>query len=325
MFPPDRTESNNTPACKQSVIDPDVDDIIFDMYHDNQADWDAGAPRRILGMKIWQIALLGGMAALDCLVLVVGAVIILGGIPSAPGSGSVAGGSSTSTPVVAPLGPTLAPSPSLTPITMAFQFPTYTPYGTPAETFTLTPSFTGLMDGWVKFTVPEIEVWLPGSFTAGKPQTEADAIIASLKEKGAYPTVDWDWFKEVLESQSEGVVLWAFDSYQGNPEAITDIAFMYGGLNAGEPLIDIATHLVGAMSDDYIFVEQQSSVRHPEYEAVMVMLEAKDSGEGPTQMAAFYVLRAQNVVWGILCETAKDEMNGRLPIFNRIVESFRVR
>jgi hypothetical protein len=301
------------------------DDIIFRMYPENQPDWDAGAPRRILGMKIWQFALLGGMAVLDCLVLVVGAVIILGAIPSTPGGGSVAGASSTSTPVVAPLEPTVAPSPSVTPITMAFQFPTYTPYGTPAETFTLTPSATGMMDGWVKFTVPEIEVWLPGSFAAGKPQTEADAIIASLKEKGAYPTADWDWFKEVLESQSESIVMWAFDSYQGNPEAITDIAFIYLGSNAGEPLIDIATRFVGTMSDDYKFVEQQSSVRHPEYEAVMVMLEAKDSGEAPTLTAAFYVLRARNVVWGILCETAKDEMNERLPIFNRIVESFRVR
>jgi hypothetical protein len=294
------------------------------MYPENQADWDAGAPRRILGMKVWQVALLGGMAVLDCLVLVVGAVIILGGIPPAPGGGSVAGAPAASTPVAPSIGPTLAPSPSVTPITMAFQFPTYTPYGTPAETFTLTPTFTGLMDGWVKFTVPEIEVWLPGSFVAGKPQTEADAIIASLKEKGAFPNADWDGVKEMLMSQGEGIVMWAIDSYQGNPEGITDIAFIYGGPNAGEPLTDIATSFVGTMSDDYIFVEQQSSVRHPEYEAVMVMLEAKDSGEAPTQTAAFYVLRAYNEVWGILCETAKDEMNERLPIFNRIVGSFRV-
>ncbi|MBN2084436.1 MAG: hypothetical protein JW748_04365 [Anaerolineales bacterium] len=127
----------------------------------------------------------------------------------------------------------------------------------------------------------------------------------------------------MLESQGEGVVMWAIDSYQGNPESITDIAFIYGGSDTGEPLMDIATSFVGLASADYIFVEQQSSVRHPAYEAVMVMLEAKDSGEAPTQTAAFYVLRAHNELWGILCETAKDEMNKRLPIFNRIVETFR--
>jgi hypothetical protein len=291
------------------------------MRSDDQADWDTSAPRRILGMKIWQAGLLGGMAGLDCLVLVVGAVIIFGAVPAAPGG--VAGASATSTPVVPPLGSTLAPSPSITPITMAFQFPTYTPYGTPAETFTPTPSVTGMMEGWVKFTVPEIEAWLPKSYAAGKPQTEADAIIASLKEKGAYPNFDWDGFKETLESQSEAVVMWAFDSYQGNPEIITNISFLYGSINAGESLLEFATRFVGAMSEDYILVEQQSNVRHPEYEGVMVILENKDTGEVSTR-TAFYVLRVQNLAWGIMCFTATDEMNERLPIFNRMVETFRV-
>ena len=78
------------------------------------------------------------------------------------------------------------------------------------------------------------------------------------------------------------------------------------------------------MSDEYTLVEQQSGVRHPEYEAVMVILEAKNAGAGSAQTAAFYVLRARNEVWGILCETAGNEMDERLPIFNRMVESFRV-
>ena len=158
------------------------------MQFDNQADWDTSAPRRILGMKIWQVALLGGMAVLDCLVLVVGAVIILGSrLHHAGGRFGGQCGPATSTPVVPPMGSTLAPTASITPITMVFQFPTYTPYGTPAETFTPSPSVTGLMEGWVKYSVPEIEVWLPQSYAAGEPQTEADAIIASLKEKGANP------------------------------------------------------------------------------------------------------------------------------------------
>ncbi|MBN2084437.1 MAG: hypothetical protein JW748_04370 [Anaerolineales bacterium] len=163
------------------------------MHSSNPSEWETGAPRRILGMKVWQVVLLGGVALMDCLVLVVGAVIILGSIPSTPGGGLIAGAQPSSTPVIPPPGPTLAPTPSITPITLAFQFPTYTPFGTPAETMTLTPSPTGIMDGWEKFSVPEMEVWLPGSYAAGKPQTEADAIIASLKEKGAFPNADWDW------------------------------------------------------------------------------------------------------------------------------------
>ncbi|MGB7540094.1 MAG: hypothetical protein WBM17_16250, partial [Anaerolineales bacterium] len=267
------------------------------MYSENQADWDTRASRRILGMKIWQVALLGGMALLDCLVLVVGAVIILGAVPSTPGAGSVAGAPATATPVVPPLGATLAPSPSMTPLTMAFQFPTYTPYGTPAETFTPTPSVTAMMEGWVKFSVPEVEVWLPGSFAAGKPQTETDAIIASLKEKGA--NFDWDVIKEQLESVTENYVLWAIDSHQGNPDVITNITFMFDYPRPGEPLADYATQNVGAMSDSFHLIEQ-SSARHPEYESVLVILESNPDGGTATRLA-IYSLRNQNLVWNIIC------------------------
>ena len=288
------------------------------MQSNDQADWDTSAPRRILGMKIWQAGLLGGMAALDCLVLIVGAVIILGAVPAAPGG--VAGAPATSTPVVPPLGSTLAPSPSITPITMAFQFPTYTPYGTPAETFTPSPSVTGMMEGWVKFSVPTIEIWMPGSFAAGNPKTETDAIIASLKEKGA--NFNWDVIKEQLESVTENYVMWAINSHQGNPEFVTNIAFLYDVPNPGEPLRDYTTRFVGAMSDSFSLIEQ-SSARNPEYEAVLVILESKAGGGTPTRMAV-YSLRVQNLVWDIICFTAADEMAGRLPDFNRMVETFRV-
>jgi hypothetical protein len=290
------------------------------MYSENQTDWETRAPRRILGMKIWQVGLLGGMAALDCLVLVVGAVIILGAGPATPGNGSVAGAPATATPVVPPLETTVAPSPSITPMTMPFQFPTYTPYGTPAETFTPTPSVTAMMEGWVKFSVPEVEVWLPGSFAAGKPQTETDAIIASLKEKGS--NYDWDVIKEQLESVPGSYVMWAIDSRQGNPNIITNIAFVFDIPNPGTPLADYATQNVGAMSDSFHLIEQ-SSARHPEYEAVLVILESNPNGGTPTRLA-FYSLRHQNRVWNIQCFTAADEMAGRLPVFNQMVESFRV-
>jgi hypothetical protein len=292
----------------------------FRMNYGHQTDWEAGAPRRILGMKIWQVALLGGMAALDCLVLVVGLVIILGTIPSAPGGGSVAGAQPTSTPVVPPLGPTLAPDPSHTPLTMVFQFPTYTPFGTPAETYTLTPSVTILMDGWVKFSVPEIEIWMPGTYAAGNPQTETDAIITSLKEKGA--NFNWDVIKEQLESVTDNYVLWAIDSHQGNPDVVTNIAFVYDVPNSGVSLSEYTTQFVGAMSDSFRLLEQ-SSARHPEYEALLLILEAKDTTGTPTQIA-LYALLHKGLVWDIMCFTAADEMTERLPVFNQMIETFRV-
>ena len=298
------------------------------MKSGNPSEWETGPPRRILGMKIWQVALLGGMAMLDCLVLVVGAVLLLGAVPSTPGGGLMADAPATSTPVVPPLGATVAPSPSITPMSLAFQLPTYTPYGTPAETFTPTPSetftptpsVTGMMEGWVKFSVPTIEIWMPGSFVAGNPKTDTDAIIASLKEKGA--NYNWDLLKKQLGSLRENYVMWAIDSYQINPNVVTNIAFAYGVPHPGEPLGDYATRLVRSLSDGFRLVEQ-SKARHPEYEAVLIILEPIESAETPTQMA-FYFLRHQNLIWGVMCFTAADEMTVRLPDFNRMVETFRV-
>jgi hypothetical protein len=289
------------------------------MYPDNQADWTTGAPRRILGMKLWQAAILGGMAALDCLVLVVGAVIIISSIPS-PAGGSLANAAPTATPVVPPMGPTLAPAASETPLTMVFQFPTYTPFGTPAETQTFTPSPTGMMDGWAKFAVSEIEVWLPESYAAGKPQTETDAIIASLKEKGA--NFNWDVITENMGSVSENYVMWAIDSHQGNPDVVTNIAFIYDLPNPGEPLTDYTTRFVSEMSDSFTLIEQ-SRLRHPVYEAALVILESKDINGARTRIA-LYSLYDNNLVWNILCLTAADEMAERMPVFNRMVDSFRV-
>jgi hypothetical protein len=289
------------------------------MKSGRSSEWETEAPRRILGMKLWQAAILGGMALLDCLVLAVGGLVVFSSMASNAG-GSLANAAPTASPVVPPMGPTLAPTASETPLTMVFQFPTYTPFGTLAETMTLTPSPTGMMDGWVKFSVPEMEVWLPESFAAGNPLTGTDAIIASLKEKGA--NYDWAVIKEQLESVSDNYVMWAIDSRQGNPEVITNIAFIYDYPNPGEPLADYATRFVGAMSDSFTLIEQ-SNLRHPEYETVMVMLESNNSS-GVRTRVALYSLRHQGLVWDILAFTAADEMPVRQPVLNRMVESFRV-
>jgi hypothetical protein len=287
-------------------------------YH--QSEWESGAPRRILGMKMWQFALLGGIAALDCLVLVVGAVVIIGSIPSSAAGGSSAKLPPTATPKAQIAGPTLAPSLSVTPLTMAFQFPTYTPYGTPAETETPTPTPTDPMAGWVKFFVKEVEIWMPGSFAAGRPQTEAKAIIASLKEKGA--DYNWPAIENDMTSAAPNYVLWGIDSYQGNPAIVTFVAVVYDFPNPGEPLADYATRFIGALSDDFVLIEQQK-VRHPVYEVERVILETKGA-EGTPMQVALYAARDQNMVWDVLCFTAADEMDERLRVFDQMVGTFRV-
>jgi hypothetical protein len=279
--------------------------------------WEHAAPRRILGMKIWQTALLIGLAAMDCLVLVAGLVFILGSVsPSAGGKADLPPAETTPPPA----GPTLPPTPSATPITMIFQFPTYTPYGTPADTATLTPTATGLFDGWVKFAVPEVEIWMPGTYAAGDPHTEAAAIVASLQEKGA--DFNWSLIEESLTKSAENYVLWGIDSYQGNPAVVTNVAIAYDYPNPGQPLEEYATHFIGAVSADFILIEQQT-IRHPVYEVERVIFETKETSQTPMRVA-LYAVRDGNIIWDVLCSTAIDEMGSRLPAFDQMVDSFRV-
>ncbi len=286
----------------------------------DQADWEAGAPRRILGMKIWQAAILGGMVMMDCLVLVAGTAIVIGSISSSSPEVAAVNHPSTSTPSRQMVGPTLAPTPSVTPLTMVFQFPTYTPFGTPADSPTRTPTSTDIFAGWVKFTVPEAEIWMPGTYAAGDPHTDIDAIIASLKEKGA--EYNWEVIEEKLTTASENYVLWGIDSYQGNPAVVTNVAIAYDFPNSGESLSEYTTRFVGAISKDFLLIEQQK-VKHPEYEVERAILETKDTSGTPMRIA-LYAVRDGNIVWDIICYTAVDEMNQRLPSFNQMVDSFRV-
>ncbi len=282
------------------------------MFPPNPDDWKANLPPRILGMKLWQVGLLGGMAAVDCLVLIVGAVVVLGSLPSS--------GIAAAPPVPTPNPPAgSVPLPSETPLTMVFQFPTYTPYGTPAETLTPTASPTGVMEGWVRFAVPEVEIWMPGSYAAGKPQTDSQAIIASLQEKGA--NYNWTAIEEQLSSASPNYVLWGIDSYQGNPMIVTNVAVIYDYPNPGEPLSEYATRFIGAISEDFVLLEQ-TKLRHPLYEVERVILETKDP-QGTPMRIALYAALEKNRVWNILCLTAADEMNARLPAFDRMMGTFK--
>jgi hypothetical protein len=275
------------------------------------------APRRILGMKIWQAALLGGLGIMDCLVLVAGLAIVLG--PSLSGFSLAAALPPTATPPLVTTGPTLTPTLTETPLTMVFQFPTYTPFGTPADTPTPTPGPESLMDGWVKFTVPKVEIWMPGTYAAGDPHTDAAAIVASLQQMGA--DYNWSVIEEQLRTSAQNYVLWGIDSHQGNPAVVTFVAIAYDFPNSGELLADYATRFVGAISDSFVLIEQKS-IRHPEYEVQRVLLETKDS-QGTPMRVALYAMRDGNIIWDALCFTAVDEMDARLPSFDQMVTTFR--
>jgi hypothetical protein len=239
-------------------------------------------PRRILGMKVWQAALLGVLGALDCLVVVAGLAIVLGaGMPALPA----------------------APP----------------PLGRLAETDTPTAAPTAAMEGWVKYTVPAVEIWMPGTYAAGDPHKDAAAIVAALKQMGA--NFNWSVIEQQLKTSSENYVLWGIDSHQGNPAVVTNVAVAYDFPNPGEPLADYATHFVGAISDSFVLIESKN-IRHPEYEVQRILLDTKDT-QGTPMRIAMYAMRDGNIIWDMICFTAVDEMDARLPSFDQMAVSFR--
>jgi hypothetical protein len=287
------------------------------MFSHDSSGWSPGAPRRILGMKVWQVLLLAGIAVMDCVVLVVGLAIVLGGKPSA--SPEQASASSPPVPAGLTVAPTLTPSPSETPLTMVFQFPTYTPYGTPPDTPTFTPTYTQLMTGWARFYTPLVEMWMPSSYAAGNPHIEANAIIASLKDKGA--EFDWENLETRMDDAGDTIVFWGVDSRRGIPGVVTEVLVSYDFPNPGEPLADYANRFIGRVSDTFVVIEQRH-VPHPLYELERLIMETKDVQGIPVRYA-LYAAREKNIVWDILCATASDEMNDRLIEFDLMVQSFR--
>ena len=295
------------------------------MDSEDNSVWNSAGSRRILGMKAWQVVLLGGMGLLDCLVLAVGVVIVFSSTASRS-TGQVAEAIPTAEPTLPAAAvpvPTVdaslfTPEPSAT---LNYLFPTYTPIGTfTADSPTPTASSTSSMEGWVKFSVRELEIWMPGSFAAGNPHTDAKTIVASLKEKGA--NYNFDKIESDLKTSTKDYVFWGIDSIQGNPAIVTNVAILYEYPHPGETMADYATRFIAMMSGDYMLI-QQSSMPSPLYEIDQILMESKATSGTPMRVA-IYAVRDQNIVWDVVCITAADEMGGRLPAFDLMVDTLRV-
>jgi len=295
------------------------------MDSEDNSSWNSVGSGRILGMKTWQVALLGGMGLLDCLVLAVGVVIVFSST-SSRSTGQVAAAIPTTEPTLTAAAvpvPTVdaslfTPEPSAT---LNYLFPTYTPIGTiTADSPTPTVSATSSMEGWVKFSVREVEIWMPGSFAAGNPHTDAKAIVASLKEKGA--NYNFDSIEKELKASTKNYVFWGIDSIQGNPAIVTNVFVLYDYPHPGETMADYATRFISTMSGDYMLI-QQSSIPSTLYEIDQILMETKSTSGTPMRIA-LYAVRDHDIVWDVLCITAADEMDDRLPAFDLMVDTLRV-
>lgn len=275
-------------------------------------------------MKNWQIGLLGGMGLLDCLVLAVGVAIVYGSISSRAAGPAAAENpaaeaayltAAVPAPTVDASAPTAEPSP-----TLEILYPTFTPFGTPADTLTPTETATSSMQDWVQYSVREVEMWMPGTYAAGNPHTDAQAIIAALKAKGA--NFNFDAIDKDLTTSAKNYVLWGIDSIQGNPNIVTNVAVLYDYPHPGEPLADYTTRFISEMSETYSLVEQ-SKINSPLYEIERTILETKNPQTTATRIA-FYSVRDQNIIWDVLCITAANEMETRLASFDLMVDTLQV-
>jgi hypothetical protein len=294
------------------------------MFSDDVSSRNSGLQRRILGMKLWQIGFLGGMGLLDCLVLAVGGAIVFGSLSSrsavpAAVENPAAEAAYLTAAVPAPTVDASTPTAELSP-TLEILYPTFTPFGTPADTATPTETATSSMEGWVQYSVREVQMWMPGSYAAGNPHTDAKAIIAALKEKGA--NFNFDAIDKNLSTSAKNYVLWGIDSIQGNPAIVTNVAVLYDYPHPGETLADYTTRFISEMSETFNLVEQ-SKINSPVYEIERTILETKNPQTTSTRIA-LYSARDQNVIWDVLCITAADEMETRLPSFDLMVDTLQV-
>jgi hypothetical protein len=281
------------------------------MNADDRAGWDSGTPRRIVGMKAWQAVLLALMAVM---VIVVGLAIVLG--PLLMGGGAEADAAGLPSSPADETGP--APSPSQTPITMVFQFPTFTPYGAPLES--PTPTREDWMEGWVKVAVSEVEMWMPGTYAAGDPHTEADSIIAALQDEGA--NYNWDFLREQMTGVDETYVLWGIDSRQGNPAIITTVAVIYDRISSDQSLSEYANAFLSENADAFTLIEREPFA-HPAYEAERLVLGDIEAEEIPKRYV-LYAVRDGGFVWNFFCATALEEITDRLPEFDQMAGSFHI-
>jgi hypothetical protein len=172
------------------------------------------------------------------------------------------------------------------------------------------------LTGWTKIAVPEAEIWMPDSYAAGDPHTEAQAILDALVDKGA--NYNWDYLLDQMTNAEPDYVLWGIDSHQGNPEIVTNVAVIYDTLARGESLAEYAERRT---SGDSVVIEQGGFL-HPLYQIVRLVLKAADPESEPIRFVLYSVKDGGNV-WNILCVTGTDELEDRLPEFDKMAGSFQ--
>ena len=157
----------------------------------------ASRPKRVLGMTVAQLAILGCLAFVACGTIAGGLFFV---------SGSTSGGGISLFP---------SPAPSSTPQ------PTFTPYltetPTPTPTATLIPYEELIPSGWNQYTTTSVELWLP-------PQFEPVDIGEKRQDRiDLYKELGYDDIAQELEENPPAYVFWFEVSEPSTTLYITNI------------------------------------------------------------------------------------------------------
>jgi len=250
--------------------------------------------KRILGMTVAQLVILGCLAFVAC-------GTIAGGLMFVSGSTSGGGISLFPTPV-----PSATPQPTSTP------FLTETP--APIPTATLIPYEELIPPGWNQYTTTNIEIWLPPQFGQVSVDQERQDRIDLYKELG------YDDVAQELEENPPAYVFWFEVS---EPSTTLYVANITVGpeLMTAENLDAYLDQEYAEGPQEFVVVNQQEFLVG-NYEARRTLLEANLSNiyVGVAQYAIFDGTN----VWIINCGSHFNEFYTWLPEFDKIARTFRV-
>jgi hypothetical protein len=175
----------------------------------------------------------------------------------------------------------------------AVPLPTHTPLNTrtpilPTLTFTPTTYESLIPAGWKQYTVQKVEIWVPSEFT---PYAKGKALIDLDGPKDANGLIH-----SMLTVDKES------------------------GVNGD--LDDYIRALMATIPADITFLEKKE-FPIGEYESARLKLQVIVSDV--SGLEALYLVKDGSTVWLIGCVTLHDEFRDKLPTFDQIARTFRIR
>lgn len=219
----------------------------------------------------------------------------------------------TSTPTLTPTATrTVTPTFTLTPSPTATTTPTVTPTPTPSPSPTVTPR-----PGWKKLESATIEVWVPNSFVGGDPIKDKDAIVSVLRAFGP----EYVNAYRNIEQHADVFLLYALDSNMGNTGLITTLSVTLNRLLPSGLIDQTQSGVTWQLPRQFIVFDQRNVALY--YAAERTIAEAVTYNNRVRYV--IYNIKATNYAWIMVFATPEDEYWTRLPIFEQIAQTLRIK